>query len=198
MAITQISQVQVRRGLEQDLPQLAAGELGWSTDAQRLYIGNGVIGAPDYAPALGQTEILTQNSILNFTTTFTANVALLQSNVAIIQGNIVTLTAEVAALAGGATTYSATVSGSGTLAAFNANTGIITYTLNQGGSTMRTGQIKFAYNSAISYVSYDEEYTESVTAPTNIVFSMVSNSTYAGLTYTTVSSTNIQYQVLSV
>jgi len=163
-----------------------------------LYIGNGVIGAPDYAPALGQTEILTQNSILNFTTNFTANVALLQSNVAIIQGNIVTLTAEVAALAGGATTYSATVSGSGTLAAFNANTGIITYTLNQGGSTMRTGQIKFAYNSAISYVSYDEEYTESVTAPTNIVFSMVSNSTYAGLTYTTVSSTNIQYQVLSV
>jgi len=59
MAIVQISRIQVRRGLQQDLPQLAAGEMGWSTDDQRLYIGNGVTGAPDYAPAEGLTEIVT-------------------------------------------------------------------------------------------------------------------------------------------
>lgn len=59
MAIVQISRIQVRRGLQQDLPQLAAGEMGWSTDDQRLYIGNGVTGAPDYAPQEGLTEIVT-------------------------------------------------------------------------------------------------------------------------------------------
>ena len=47
MAIVQISQIQIRRGLNQDLPQLASGEMGWSTDSRQLYIGNGVVGAPD-------------------------------------------------------------------------------------------------------------------------------------------------------
>ena len=72
MAIVQISQIQVRRGLNQDLPQLASGEMGWSTDTRQLYIGNGVTGSPDYAPVEGFTEILTQhsnflNSISNYT-----------------------------------------------------------------------------------------------------------------------------------
>ena len=67
MAIVQISQIQVRRGLQQDLPQLASGEMGWSTDSRRLYIGNGVTGEPDYAPSEGVTEVLTQYS--NFLST---------------------------------------------------------------------------------------------------------------------------------
>ena len=48
MAITQISRIQHRRGLATDLPQLAAGELGWVIDEQRLFIGNGTVadGAP--------------------------------------------------------------------------------------------------------------------------------------------------------
>lgn len=78
MAIVQISQIQVRRGLQQDLPNLAAGEFGWSTDTRRLYIGNGVKEAPDYAPELGRTEILTQYSdflatIPNYTFAGTTN-----------------------------------------------------------------------------------------------------------------------------
>ena len=60
MAIVQISRIQVRRGLNENLPQLAAGEMGWSTDTQQLYIGNGVTSAPDFAPAEGITEILTE------------------------------------------------------------------------------------------------------------------------------------------
>jgi hypothetical protein len=60
MAIVQISRIQVRRGLNENLPQLAAGEMGWSTDTQQLYIGNGVTDAPDFAPAEGVTEILTE------------------------------------------------------------------------------------------------------------------------------------------
>ena len=60
MPIVQISRIQHRRGKKTDLPQLAAGELGWSVDDQRLYIGNGTVA--DGAPAIGNTEILTANS----------------------------------------------------------------------------------------------------------------------------------------
>ena len=62
MAVVQISRIQQRRGLQQDLPQLASAELGWSIDTQQLYIGNGTIA--EGAPNIGVTEILTQNSDL--------------------------------------------------------------------------------------------------------------------------------------
>jgi hypothetical protein len=62
MAVTQISRIQHRRGLEQDLPTLAGAELGWSVDTRKLYIGNGTL--EEGAPTLGVTEILTQYSDL--------------------------------------------------------------------------------------------------------------------------------------
>ena len=61
MAVTQISRIQHRRGLEQDLPQLASAELGWSLDTRRLYIGNGTL--DEGAPTVGLTRILTQYDI---------------------------------------------------------------------------------------------------------------------------------------
>jgi hypothetical protein len=57
MAINVISRIQVRSGFNEDLPQLAKGELGWSVDTQQLYIGNGTY--EDGAPNLGNTLILT-------------------------------------------------------------------------------------------------------------------------------------------
>jgi hypothetical protein len=57
MAINVISRIQVRSGLNEDLPQLAKGELGWSVDTQQLWIGNGTYN--DGAPNLGNTLILT-------------------------------------------------------------------------------------------------------------------------------------------
>ena len=57
MPIVQISRIQHRRGKRTDLPQLAAGELGWVVDEQRLFIGNGTVA--DGAPAVGNTEIVT-------------------------------------------------------------------------------------------------------------------------------------------
>ena len=57
MPIVQISRIQHRRGKLTDLPQLAAGELGWVVDSQKLYIGNGTVA--DGAPAVGNTQILT-------------------------------------------------------------------------------------------------------------------------------------------
>ena len=60
MAVVQISRIQVRRGLEQDLPNLASAELGWSVDSRKLYIGNGTLA--EGAPSEGRTEILTQHT----------------------------------------------------------------------------------------------------------------------------------------
>ena len=58
MAVIQISKIQVRSGLQENLPQLATAEFGWSVDQRRLYIGNGTLG--EGAPSIGNTEILTQ------------------------------------------------------------------------------------------------------------------------------------------
>jgi hypothetical protein len=66
MAIVQISQITNRKGLQVDLPQLSGGELGWSTDERRLFIGNGSL--EEGAPAIGNTEILTEYSNLPFMT----------------------------------------------------------------------------------------------------------------------------------
>jgi hypothetical protein len=68
MPIVQISRIQHRRGKKTDLPQLAAGELGWVIDDQKLYIGNGTVA--DGAPAVGNTEIMTAGSSA-FTTALT-------------------------------------------------------------------------------------------------------------------------------
>ena len=68
MPIVQISRIQHRRGKATDLPQLAAGEIGWSIDDQKLYIGNGTVA--DGAPVVGNTEIMTSGSSA-FTTALT-------------------------------------------------------------------------------------------------------------------------------
>lgn len=60
MAIVQISRITHRKGLSENLPQLAGAELGWVVDERRLYIGNGTLA--EGAPAVGNTEILTQYS----------------------------------------------------------------------------------------------------------------------------------------
>lgn len=80
MAVTQISRIQHRRGLEQDLPQLASAEFGWSLDTRKLYIGNGTLG--EGAPTMGVTRILTEHDIASITSdvnltdyTFSGNAA---------------------------------------------------------------------------------------------------------------------------
>jgi hypothetical protein len=60
VAIVQISRMTNRKGLQENLPQLAGAELGWSTDERRLFIGNGTL--QEGAPEIGNTEILTEFS----------------------------------------------------------------------------------------------------------------------------------------
>ena len=68
MAVIQISKIQVRRGLQENLPQLGSGELGWSIDERRLWIGNGTLA--EGAPELGNTEIVTVNSDISAALTY--------------------------------------------------------------------------------------------------------------------------------
>ena len=63
MGIVQNSKIQVRSGLQQNLPLLACGEIGWAIDSQRLFIGNGNVSAG--APYAGNTEIITVASAPN-------------------------------------------------------------------------------------------------------------------------------------
>jgi hypothetical protein len=55
-----LSKITNRKGLSENLPQLAGAEFGWVLDERKLYIGNGEI--VDGAPVVGNTEILTQFS----------------------------------------------------------------------------------------------------------------------------------------
>jgi len=70
MAIVQISRITHRKGLIENLPQLAGGEFGWAVDDRRLFIGNGTLA--EGAPVVGNTEILTEYSdILGLSSTYT-------------------------------------------------------------------------------------------------------------------------------
>lgn len=70
MAILQLSRITNRKGLSENLPQLAGAEFGWVLDDRKLYIGNGTI--IDGAPVIGNTEILTEHSnILELGSTYT-------------------------------------------------------------------------------------------------------------------------------
>jgi Pectate lyase superfamily protein len=70
VAIVQISQITNRKGLAENLPQLAGAELGWSIDTRQLWIGNGTL--EEGAPVIGNTEILTEFSdIININTAYT-------------------------------------------------------------------------------------------------------------------------------
>ena len=192
MAIVQISRIQHRRGLDADLPNLASAELGWSVDTRKLYIGNGTI--EEGAPSLGKTEILTQYSILDFESSYTANILALQSNVVLINSNIVSLTNRVTTLEAGSLSYVSQSLSAGAsnnrITTITSNNAVIDYTLSQG-STVRTGSITVSNSNSI--VSFNEDYTE--TGITDIVFSMNANVTTANLNYTSTNSGNLLYRI---
>jgi len=195
MAILQISQIQVRRGLNQDLPQLASGELGWSLDTRQLYIGNGTVS--EGAVTEGVTEILTEYSAFNFTSGIQSNVSLLTSNVSTININIGTLGSQINALQLGqftSNTTTLTAATSGLITTLPLTNSVINYSLIQNGTNQRTGFIRLSRQG--STVSYDEEYDE--TGTTDIVFSVTANATQANLNYTTTSVTNLSWQTRTI
>lgn len=69
MAIVQVSRITHRKGLAENLPQLAGAELGWAINSRQLFIGNGTL--EDGAPVIGNTEILTEFSDVTALSTYT-------------------------------------------------------------------------------------------------------------------------------
>jgi len=181
MAVIQISKIQVRRGLQENLPNLDSGEFGWAIDTQRLFIGKGSIA--EGAPASGVTEILTTysvaglNSILANVAGLAANVTILQSNVATLQSNVYPATITLADNQSSANTLPISING------INATT--IDYNLIRT-NTSRVGTIKVAaYN---GNVIYEDDYSE--TANTGIMFNFVGNGANVVMQYTSSSIGN--------
>jgi len=172
MAVIQISKIQVRRGLQENLPQLGSGEMGWSIDERRLYIGNGTLA--EGTPEIGNTEILTIYSPIGAAL---SNIAIIEDEINVIQGNIANLQAN-------STTFAYSVG----LADYNnvalsANiiltspTNILDYRISRATSNIlatsyRVGTIKISNLNGV--VSYQDDYSE--TADTGITLSVTSTS----------------------
>ena len=165
MAVIQISKIQVRRGLQENLPQLASGEMGWSIDERRLYIGNGTL--VEGAPTVGVTEILTEYS----------NVILTASSIA---ANIV-----IAQLADAAaeTLLDNTTANIGNITISTVNSRIIDYNIIRGTNT-RVGSIKVTNLAGVP--SIEEDYTE--TANIGVALTFIANSSNVTMSYTTSST----------
>lgn len=182
MAVIQISKIQVRRGLEEDLPQLAAGEMGWATDTRKLFIGNGVLGSPDFAPEIGNTEILTVFAA----DALEVRVDALEANVANLQSNVTSVLSQV-----GVTSFTlvnnTTANTNVTLSSLNS--AVIDYDIKRNGTDIRTGTITVnAYNGT---AIYRDEYSEQ--GDTGVVLNFVSNVSNVSnvtLQYTTSNSGN--------
>lgn len=185
MAVIQISKIQVRRGLQENLPTLSSGELGWSVDARRLYIGNGTL--VEGAPIIGVTEILTEYSE-NYNA---ANIALLQPNVSILQSyagltinNVAKTTLVLADNISSATNTALTLTTS--------LTNMVDYRITRG-LTARVGSIRVTQINGVAVV--DDEYNETA-ASTGVTLSFFAYGNSAVLQYTTTSasiSANLTY-----
>jgi hypothetical protein len=183
MAVVQISKIQIRRGLQENLPQLASAELAWSVDERRLYIGNGTLA--EGAPTVGVTEILTAQTIIAELDSITV----LQGNVANLEANVTTIQSEITSLQSNAAVQTMTMTDNTVIAA---NTSITLSSLSSKtieysivrGSTSRVGTLKVTELSGTS--TYEDDYVES--ASTGVVLGFRSNVNAAIMTYTTTST----------
>ena len=184
MAVIQISKIQLRRGLQENLPQLSSAEMGWSVDERRLFIGNGTLA--EGAPSTGVTEVLTTQSIFNEL----GNITILQGNVANLEANVTTLQSEVSSLQANAAVHSLTfldnkpteTNTAITLNSLSSNT--YEYTIVRG-TTSRVGTLKVT--ELLGTAVYEDDYVE--TASTGVVLGFISNVNAAIMTYTTTSTT---------
>ena len=161
MAIVQISQITNRKGLAENLPQLAGAELGWSTDTRQLFIGNGTLA--DGAPVIGYTEILTefsvippptvvqlQNNSLSPTTAFTLDTTAVTFSYTIVRNNTYSAGTIMVAGATNPLSFTNTLVGNSTGITLSAN--------------YSDGQIQIQYTSTDTGVSAQLKYVVTISA----------------------------------
>jgi hypothetical protein len=194
VAVIQISRIQHRRGLEADLPNLASAELGYSVDTRKLYIGNGTI--EEGAPSLGRTEILTQYSILDFTSAINANIAALQQGLTLTNSNLVAVSNRVLALeAQSFGYYTQTLFpnvNNINITTISNSSSTISYSIAQG-TAERSGTITLAR--ANSVVAVDETYSEN--SSTDVVFNITANTTTTVWNYASTLGGTLYYRINS-
>ena len=162
MAVIQISKIQVRRGLQENLPQLASGEMGWSVDERRLYIGNGTL--VEGAPTVGVTEILTEYSNVILTaSSIAANIAIAALSDAVSETLLNNTTANI-----------------GNITIPTVNSRIIDYNIIRGTDT-RVGSIKVTNLNGAPVI--EDDYTE--TANIGVALTFIANSSNVTMSYTT-------------
>lgn len=162
MAVIQISKIQVRRGLQENLPQLASGELGWSIDERRLFIGNGTL--VEGAPEVGVTEILTEYS----------NVVLGSGSSSSTASNLLVKTE---------TLIDNTTANIANVSIATVTSRIVDYNIIRGTGT-RVGSIKVTNLAGTPVI--DDEYTQ--TSDLGVTLTFVANSSNVTLQYTTSST----------
>jgi hypothetical protein len=194
VAVIQISRIQHRRGLEADLPNLASAELGYSVDTRKLYIGNGTI--EEGAPSLGRTEVLTQYSILDFTSAINANIEALQQGLTLTNSNLVAVSNRVLALeAQSFGYYTQTLFpnvNNINITTISNSSSTISYSIAQG-TAERSGTITLAR--ANSVVAVDETYSES--SSTDVVFNITANTTTTVWNYASTLGGTLYYRINS-
>jgi hypothetical protein len=161
MAVTEVAKIQVRSGLQENLPALDTGEFGWCIDTQRLFIGKGTLA--EGAPETGVTEILTEYSI----GLINVNIVALEANVANLSANVATLTSVVGNLVPVTTLLlNNTTASISAVTIPSANSRIISYSIERN-NAVRIGSIKVT--NFANVVSYDDDYSE--TTSTGIILS---------------------------
>jgi hypothetical protein len=166
MAVTQISKIQIRRGLQENLPQLSSAEMGWSVDEQRLFIGNGTLS--EGAPFTGVTEILTTQSIyseLALIESLEGNVANMTANITSIQSNVASLQANAAL-----NTFTLTDNTTNGNIVISTSPSLLDYTITRG-ADVRLGIIKGTYINGVALL--EDDYVES--ADIGVTFGFTGN-----------------------
>jgi len=186
MAVIQISKIQVRRGLQENLPQLGSGEMGWSIDERRLFIGNGTLS--EGAPEIGNTEILTIYSPIGAAL---ANIGIIESEISALQSNVAALQANATTTVYSVTLADNTATATNTAIIFSTTSTNFDYTITRG-SAVRSGTIQSTQVSGS--VVYQDNYSE--TADTGITLSLFafgSNAVVRYITTNTGTSGNLVY-----
>jgi hypothetical protein len=185
MAVITVSKIQVRSGLQTDLPALDTGEFGWCVDSQRLFIGKGTLA--EGAPITGVTEILTEYSagLINVEiAAVNANIANLNafiSNISSIVGNLEPTTVTL-------TDNQSSIVNIGNVSIDSLTSQIINYNITRS-TTNRVGTISVT-NYAGSTVAFEDNYTETSTTGVTLYFTGNTVTNTAILGYTTTSTGN--------
>lgn len=195
MAVIQVSSIQVRSGLQENLPALATGEFGWSVDTQRLFIGKGTLA--EGAPMVGVTEILTEYSV-GLISELSSNVANLQAQVTSIASNVTILQSSVLFLSTTladniSTAANVTYSGNNVIQISTTQSNLLKYNIVRG-TTGRVGSITVTNSNGVP--TYSDEYSD--TSDTGVILSFANIGGKAILQYTTTStgsSATFNYQI---